>query len=233
MRNGEDGGDRDEDQHAEAGKLLILQNMAGKEADSEEGSAEEGIIHRLGEDVVLEEKGQKIVHLAQHRIAGEGVPGDEVEAVMKEIEFRDGEVIDQRVLAVLRCQGQHKTCEKEDTEEKQGRELPNGTPGRRCRSGPDGAQPPRHGKQRQGYQQKTNAGGSKRTCNAEEKNGVTGDDETNSGREEKPFTPGGEADGGCVQTEPSDARCDQTPTGQEKDRYSLLNKCRSHGFLWA
>ena len=68
---------------------------------------------------------------------------------------------------------------------------------------------------------------------AEEKNGVTGDDETNSCREKKSFTPGGEADGRAAQTEPPDAHCDQAPTGQEKDRYSLLNKRRLHDFIQA
>lgn len=150
---------------------------------------------------------------------------------MKEIEFWDGEVIDQSVFADLRCQGQQKTCEKEDAEDKQGSELPNGTPGWRCRSGPDGSQPSRHGNQRQRYQQKADAGGDKRACNTEQKNGVTGDGETDSCREEKPFPPRGEADRRAAQTEPPDAHCDQAPNGQEKDRYSLLNKRRSHDFI--
>ena len=208
---------------------MFLQQESGKKTHSEEDPAEEGIIHRLGKNVALEEKGQKIVHFAQHRIAGEDIPRDEVEAVIKEIELRDGEVVDQRIFAHLRCQGQHKTCEKEDAEEKRGRELPKGTTGRRCRSGADGAQPPRPGKQRQGYQQKTDAEGIKRSCNAEEKNGVTDDDETNSCREKKSFTPGGEADGCAAKTESPYTRRDQAPEGQEKDRYSLLNKRRLHG----
>jgi hypothetical protein len=36
---------------------------------------------------------------------------------MKKIELRDGEVIDQRVLAGLRCQNQEKSGKKKDSEE--------------------------------------------------------------------------------------------------------------------
>jgi len=231
MGDGENGGDREEDQHAEEGKGMFPQQKTGKKTHSEEDSAKDSIIHRLGEDVVLEEKGQNIVHLAQKGIAGEDVSGDEIKSMMEEIEFRCGEVVDQRILAYLRGQDQEKTGKKEDPKNDLCREVPDGTCGRRSRNDLDSPRPAHDGKQRQRYQEKVDAIGIKRTCNAEEKYGITGDGDSDTGRDEKFLPPGSEADKGCTQTEPSETRCDQTPTGQKKDRNAMLNKCRPHGFL--
>ena len=124
MGDGEDRGDREKDQHAEGGKDVFLQQESGKKTHSEEDSAEDGIIHRLGKDVVLKEKGQKIVHLAQEGIAGEDVPGDEIKSMMEEIKFRHGEVVDQRIFACLRGQDQEKTGKKEEPKNERCRDVP-------------------------------------------------------------------------------------------------------------
>ena len=61
-----------------------------------------------------------------------------------------------------------------------------------------------------------------RLRDSEEEDGVTGHDETDACRKEKVVRPGGETDGRAAQTETSHARRDQTPAGQEKNRYSLI-----------
>jgi hypothetical protein len=66
---------------------------------------------------------------------------------------------------------------------------------------------------------------------AKEKDGVTCDCQTDSGGNEERFVPGGEAEIHGAQAEPTDANCAQAPKGNGKDRYSLLNKRRSHGCI--
>jgi hypothetical protein len=72
----------------------------------------------------------------------------------------------------------------------------------------------------------------KGTHNAEEENGVSQSDQTDSGREEKPCTAGSKTDGSGAQAEPPDAYHDQRPDGQKEDRNSVLKKYRAHGSLW-
>jgi hypothetical protein len=66
---------------------------------------------------------------------------------------------------------------------------------------------------------------------AKEKDGVTSDCQTDSGGKEERFVPGGGAEIHGAQAEPTDANRAQAPKGNGKDRYSLLNKRRSHRFI--
>ncbi len=103
---------------------MFPQHETAKKTDSEENSAEDGIIHRLGKDVVLEKKGQNIVHLAEEGIAGKNVPRDEIKSMMAEIEFRHGEVVDERIFADFRGQDEKKAGKKENPQKDRCRDVP-------------------------------------------------------------------------------------------------------------
>ena len=81
---------------------MLPKHKTAIETHSEENDAEDGIIHRLGQDLILQKKGEDIVHLGEERIAGEDVTGDEIEPMMPEIEFGHGEVINERVFRRFR-----------------------------------------------------------------------------------------------------------------------------------
>ena len=106
---------------------MFPKHKTGKKAHPEENSAENGVIHRFGKDVVPEEKAQKIVHLAHEGIAGEDVPGDEIESMMEEIEFRHGKVVNQGVFACFRRQDEEKNGKQQNSQNDRCRNFPEGT----------------------------------------------------------------------------------------------------------